>query len=50
MTRILTVLALAAAFLSPAWASNPGEPLDCSDWVFLGGVRSVEVTQNHCLY
>jgi hypothetical protein len=19
----------------PAWASNPGEPLDCSDWVFL---------------
>jgi hypothetical protein len=21
--------------LSPAYASNPGEPLDCSDWVFL---------------
>ena len=21
--------------LLPAWASNPGEPLDCSDWVFL---------------
>jgi len=35
MTRIFTVLAIAAAFLSPAWASNPGEPLDCSDWVFL---------------
>ena len=21
--------------ISAAWASNPGEPLDCSDWVFL---------------
>ena len=21
--------------LSPAWASEPGEPLDCDDWVFL---------------
>ncbi|MHC4089481.1 MAG: hypothetical protein ACYSVY_04240 [Planctomycetota bacterium] len=21
--------------LLPVWASEPGEPLDCSDWVFL---------------
>jgi len=28
MTRFFTVLAIAVASLSPAWASNPGEPLD----------------------
>ena len=30
----LLILAFALATL-PAWASDPGEPLDCSDWVFL---------------
>ena len=29
-------LVLVAVLLSlPAWASNPGEPLDCDDWVFV---------------
>jgi hypothetical protein len=31
----LTVALLAIAVLSPALASQPGQPLDCSDWVFL---------------
>jgi len=35
MARTFIILAIAVAFLSPAWASNPGEPLDCSDWVFV---------------
>ena len=26
---------VAALLLLPAWASEPGEPLDCSDWVFV---------------
>ena len=39
MARPMTVTDLAdLIFLcaSAASASNPGEPLDCSDWVFLG--------------
>ena len=30
---VLSVLGLVC--LLPAWASEPGQPLDCSDWVFL---------------
>ena len=33
MKGAVTLALLALTFL-PAWASNPGEPLDCSDWVF----------------
>ena len=33
--RSLIVGILFVLCLLPAWASNPGEPLDCSDWVFL---------------
>ena len=33
--RGFAVLAAVAVFFSPVLASNPGEPLDCSDWVFL---------------
>ena len=29
------LIVLAVLCLLPAWASEPGEPLDCSDWVFL---------------
>ena len=29
------LLTVAVVCLLPAWASEPGEPLDCSDWVFL---------------
>ena len=32
--RIVT-LALLVLVIVPAWASEPGQPLDCSDWVFL---------------
>ena len=42
--HVFAAVAIAAAFLSPAQASNPGEPLDCSDWVFLEpGFTCVEV-------
>ena len=34
MSKIPLVLVLAVLSLA-AWASNLGEPLDCSDWVFL---------------
>jgi hypothetical protein len=35
---------VAALIVLPAWASNPGEPLDCSDWVILeAGVGCVTV-------
>ena len=30
----LMILSVVAC-LAPAWASDPGEPLDCGDWVFL---------------
>jgi len=29
------LLFVAVAAIAPAWASEPGQPLDCSDWVFL---------------
>ena len=29
------LIVLAVLCFIPSWASNPGEPLDCSDWVFL---------------
>ena len=32
--RLLAAASLLLLF-APAWASNPGEPLDCSDWVML---------------
>ena len=32
MRRLLLLLMVVSL---PVWASNPGEPLDCSDWVFL---------------
>lgn len=35
MRRFLLPLGVALFCLLPALASNPGEPLDCSDWVFL---------------
>src|SRR5437867_9696747 len=35
MSKHLILIAIAAAALSPAWASQPGHPLDCSDWVSL---------------
>ena len=31
-------------FLMPAWASSPGQPLDCSDWVFVEPGLSCEIT------
>ena len=34
MRRLLTVWCFMVVCIS-SWASNPGEPLDCSDWVFL---------------
>ena len=33
--RILVAIAAAIALATPAPASEPGQPLDCSDWVFL---------------
>ena len=43
-------LILAVALLSsPIWASNPGEPLDCSDWVFMEpGLACEEVLSYPC--
>jgi hypothetical protein len=39
-----TVLsAVVALLVLPAWASDPGEPLDCSDWVFLEPGLSCEM-------
>jgi len=35
MVRLTTSILLVGFLCSPAFASNPGEPLDCSDWVFL---------------
>ena len=36
MHRILPLLiVITLTYLNPAWASEPGQPLDCSDWVFL---------------
>ena len=35
MIRLCAILTIILAFLSPAQASNPGEPLDCSDWVIV---------------
>ena len=32
MRRLLLRLVIVSL---PAWASNPGEPMDCSDWVFV---------------
>ena len=33
----------------PAWASQPGHPLDCADWVFLQpGLRCVEIIPFPC--
>ena len=29
------IVVLAVLCFIPAWASEPGQPLDCSDWVFL---------------
>ena len=29
------LIVLAVLCFIPSWASDPGEPLDCSDWVFL---------------
>jgi len=43
MCRSVPILVIAVAFLSPAQASNPGEPLDCSDWVFLQPGYSCEL-------
>ena len=34
MSRVL-LATLIALLLLPAWASEPGQPLDCDDWVFL---------------
>ena len=33
--RLVLVCATSCLLLLPTWASNPGEPLDCSDWVIL---------------
>lgn len=35
MPRVLAVLAFLVPYLAPVTASEPGQPLDCSDWVFL---------------
>jgi len=35
MIRMFVLLALGSALVLPASASQPGQPLDCSDWVFL---------------
>ena len=46
MRLIALVLVVATV---PAWASNPGEPLDCSDWVFLEpGLSCTTVIQYPC--
>lgn len=35
MRKLCTSLFLGFVCLLPAWASNPGEPLDCSDMILL---------------
>lgn len=35
MRQIVLPVVVVVACMCPAWASNPGEPLDCSDWVIL---------------
>ena len=39
MDRFALCLA-ACLLLLPAWASSPGEPMDCSDWVIVEPVSS----------
>ena len=49
MIRYITFLTIAVAFLSAAWASDPGEPLDCDDWQFLlSGHDCLQVVQPPC--
>lgn len=33
--RLFVLCIVASLLLPPAQASNPGEPLDCEDWVFV---------------
>ena len=35
MRKMMLLVILLAVPTLPAWASQPGQPLDCSDWVFL---------------
>ena len=35
MVRLVLVIAVAFTLAAPALASEPGQPLDCSDWVFV---------------
>ena len=49
MIRFVMVVVVALV-LAPAFASNPGEPLDCSDWVFLEpGLSCVTVIPYPCI-
>jgi hypothetical protein len=50
MARKLMLLALGSALALPASASQPGQPLDCSDWVILqAGVSCVTLIPYPCM-
>jgi len=46
MSRALLATCI-ALFLLPAWASEPGEPVDCDDWVFLEAGLSCDTYNPH---
>ena len=48
MKGILSASILAVVFVVPAFASNPGEPLDCSDWVFVEPGINCQVALDPC--
>src|SRR5437764_835860 len=48
MTRIALLALISAICLAPAWASQPGHPLDCDDWVFLEPGISCSVAIPDC--
>ncbi len=51
MRESLILYVLAVLCLLPAWASEPGEPLDCDDWTILeAGVNCVTEIPFPCKY